>query len=61
MPDNASQTQPFPEILALCNFVEQWACPSMLDQTQHILHDLTKVSMDIQVHAKNEHYTSNSF
>ena len=33
----------------------------MPDQTQQILQDLTKVSMDIYLHAKKEHYTSNSF
>ena len=53
--------QPFPEILAPCYFGEHWACPGMPDQTQQILHDLTEASMDIQLHAKNEHYTSNSF
>ena len=35
------------EILALCYFGEGSACPGMPDQTQQILHDLTKVSMDI--------------
>ena len=38
-------TQPFPEILAL--FGEGSAWPGMPDQTQKILHDLTKASMDI--------------
>ena len=39
-------TPPFAEILVLC-FGDRWACPSMPDQTQQILHDLTKPSMDI--------------
>ena len=38
-------TQPFREILVLFYFVERWACPGMPDQTQKILHDLTKASM----------------
>ena len=50
-------TQPFPEILLLCYFGEPWICPGMADQTQQILQDLTKASMD----AKKEHYMSNSF
>ena len=54
-------TQPFPEILLLCYFREPWTCSGMPDQTQQILQDLTKVSMDIYLHAKKEHYTSNSF
>ena len=33
----------------------------MPEQTQKILHDLIKASMDIWLHAKNERYTSNSF
>ena len=36
----------FSEILALCYFGKRWVCPSMRDQTQQILHDLTKESMD---------------
>ena len=40
-------TQPFPEILLLCYFGEPWTCPGMPDQTQQILQDLTKASMDI--------------
>ena len=40
-------TQPFPKILALCYFGEGSACPGMPDQTQQILQDLTKASMDI--------------
>ena len=40
-------TQPFPEILLLCYFREPWTCSGMPDQTQQILQDLTKVSMDI--------------
>ena len=40
-------TQPFPEILLLCYFQEPWTCSGMPDQTQQILQDLTKVSMDI--------------
>ena len=40
-------TQPFPEILAFCYFGECWACPGMADQSQQILHDLTKAPMDI--------------
>ena len=39
-------TQIFPGILALSYFGERWACPGMLGQTKHILHDLTKASMD---------------
>ena len=39
--------QPFPEILAICYFGESLACPGMPDQTQQILLDLTKASMDI--------------
>ena len=54
-------TQPFPEIWALCYFGERWACPGMPDQTQKMLHDLTKASMDMELHAKSEHYASNSF
>ena len=33
----------------------------MPDQTKQILHNLIKAAMDIQLHAKNEHYTSKSF
>ena len=33
----------------------------MSDHTQQILHDLNEASMDIQLNAKSEHYTSNSF
>ena len=40
-------TQHFPEILLLCYFGEPWTCPGMPDQTQQILQDLTKASMDI--------------
>ena len=40
-------TQPFPEILLLCYFGEPWTRPGMPDQTQEILQDLTKTSMDI--------------
>ena len=39
-------TQPLPKIYALCYF-GGLACPGMPDQTQQILHDLTKASMDI--------------
>ena len=39
--------QPFPEILAICYFGERLACPGMPDQTQQILNDLTKASIDI--------------
>ena len=39
-------TQPFPEIL-LFHFGEPWTCPGKPDQTQQILQDLTKASMDI--------------
>ena len=53
--------QPFLEILAICYFGEHLACPGMPDQTQQILHDLTKAFMDVWLHAKNELYTSNSF
>ena len=38
--------QPFPKILVFCYFGGS-ACPGMPDQTQHILHDLIKTSMDI--------------
>ena len=41
------RAQPFPEIFAVCHFGARWACPGMPNQTQQILHDLTKVSMDI--------------
>ena len=40
-------TQPFPGILLLCYFGEPWKCPCMPAQTQQILHDLTRASMDI--------------
>ena len=40
-------TQPFPEILALSYFEEGLACPGIPEQTQPILVDLTKASMDI--------------
>ena len=40
-------TQPFPKILSLSHFGERWAYPGMPDQTQQILHELTKASMDI--------------
>ena len=53
--------QHFPEIFAICYFGEHRACPGMPDQTQQLLHDLTEASMDIQLHAKNEHHISNSF
>ena len=53
--------QPFPEILAICYFGERLAYPCIPDQTQQILHDLSKASMDISLHAKNELYSSNSF
>ena len=49
-------TQLFLEVLALCYFGKGSACPGMPDQTQQILHDLTKFSMNIQLFAKNEHY-----
>ena len=39
--------QSFPQILELCYFGECWAWPGMSDQTQQILYDLTKASMDI--------------
>ena len=39
--------QLFPEILAICYFGERLACPGMPDQTQQILDDLNKASMDI--------------
>ena len=39
-------TQSLP-VMLLCYFGEPWACPSMPDQTQQILQDLTKASMDI--------------
>ena len=48
-------TQLFPEILALCYFGEDSACPGMPGHTQQILHDLTKASMDIKLHAKDDH------
>ena len=40
-------TKPFSKILALGYFGEGSACSAMPDQTQQILHDLTKASMDI--------------
>ena len=40
-------TQHFPEILLLCYFGEPWTCPGMPDQSQQILQDFTKASMDI--------------
>ena len=40
-------TPPFPEILGLCYFGKDWVCPSMPDQSQQKLHDLTKASIDI--------------
>ena len=40
-------TQPFPKILALCYSGESSACPGMPDQTQLILHDLSKASINI--------------
>ena len=40
-------TQSLPEMLLFCYFGEPWTCPSMPDQTQQILQDLTKTSMDI--------------
>ena len=49
-------TQLFLEVLALCYFGKGSACPGMPDQTQQILHDLTKFSMNIQLFEKNEHY-----
>ena len=49
------------KILALWYFGKGSACLGMPDQTQQILHDLTKFSMNIQLFAKNEHYASNSF
>ena len=39
--------QPFLEILGICYFGENLACPGKPDQTQQILQDLTKASMDI--------------
>ena len=39
--------QPFLEILTICYFGEHLACPGISDQTQQILHDLNKGSMDI--------------
>ena len=41
-------TPPFPELLALCYFGEYWASPGIPDQTQQILHILTKASMNIE-------------
>ena len=40
-------TQTFLEILAFSYFGEGSTCPGMPDQTQKILHDLTKASMNI--------------
>ena len=40
-------TQPFRKILLLCYFGEPWTCPGMPDQSQQILRDLTKASIDI--------------
>ena len=39
--------EPFPKILELCYFGEGSVCPGIPDQTQQILHDLIKASMDI--------------
>ena len=39
--------QLFPEVFAICYFGEHWVWPGLPDQTQQILHDLTKVSMNI--------------
>ena len=36
-----------PIVLLLCYFGEPWPCPGIPDQTQQILQDLTKASMDI--------------
>ena len=53
--------QPFPEISFPCYFGERWTYPGIPDQTQQILPDLTKASMNILLQAKKEHFTSNSF
>ena len=53
-------TQPFPEIMAYCYFGKHLVCPSMPGHTKHVLHDLTAAFIDITLHTKNEHYTSNS-
>ena len=39
--------KPFPEILLLCYFGGPWTCSGMPDQTQQILQDLIKASIDI--------------
>ena len=54
-------TQPFPEISGLCYFGKRWAFLDIPDPNQKLLHHLTKASIDVSLHAKNEHYTSNSF
>ena len=41
------KTEPFLQILLLSYFGEHWTCPGMPDQSQQILQDLTKASMDI--------------
>ena len=40
-------TSPFPDLLVVCYFGEHWACPGITDETQQILHGITKASMDI--------------
>ena len=40
-------TQPFQKILLLCYFGKPLTCPGMPDQSQQILRDLAKASMDI--------------
>ena len=39
--------QHFLEILAICYFGGHLVCPDMPDQTQRILHNLTKAPMDV--------------
>ena len=47
MQQKKQMVQSFPEIMLLCYFGEPWTWPSMPDQTQQIMQDLTKASMDI--------------
>ena len=40
--------------MALCYFTENWVCIGMPEHAQNFLHDLTKASMDIKLHAKKD-------
>ena len=48
--------QPFPRDICNLLFWRTLGMPGMPDQTQQILHDLTKASIDIYLHAKNAHF-----